>query len=54
MSGGLSASWTERAGEEAGNVADYKTVFGYRVKLKRSIRAATGESVTVLSERQTI
>lgn len=43
VSDGLSASWTERAGEEAGNVADCKTVLGYQVELKSLIRAATGE-----------
>lgn len=43
VSGGLSASWTERAGEEAGNVADCKTFLGYQVKVKSSIRAATEE-----------
>lgn len=43
VSGGLSASQTQRAGEEAGNAADCKTVLGYRVKLKSSISATLGE-----------
>lgn len=50
VSGGLSASWTERAGEEAGNVADCKTSLRLPSKTEIIDQRRHRGIVTVLSE----